>query len=261
MRCLVMLSSIIFTLVAGVGSSLAQCIFNGQQYVYQYPNGMWGPCPVRPILPNNPPPIMPYPDHEQHNSSFFTSKVYDSTCFNVRTHGGFLSKTLRELVESREAKAIGTAICTYYSGQPAACVRVAEMGADISNNLTRHAGGESWGVIRARPGYEVCRVFWDEADWSVTGGSTFSAQLALDSVTMGIQVSFYTSMRVGTNRGNWIDTKVILEQVPKGTRDLNQCWPDLTHAWVCRGAACSTEQPGARVKLGRSVGNRLCIDH
>jgi hypothetical protein len=270
--------SVIWTFVFAIlliatASASAQCVFNGQQWVYRYPNGLWGQCPIhlqpRPLLPYQgaappilpyqaaPPPILPYRAASVVNSE----KVYDATCFNIKTGGNFFSKTIRELVASREAQLIGSAICTYYTGEAGACKKSAEMGADIANKLSRHSGSDSWGVIQLRPGYEVCRAFWDVSDWSVSSEATFNATIGPEPGTNITSVNYYVSMKVGDGKRRWVDTKVILEQVPIGTRERHGCWANQTLAWSCKGSSCAAEAPGARVRLAGQPGNNLCINH
>lgn len=233
-------------LIATIAVFQTLCVAYGQQME------------IRPYPPGLPPgtEIRPYPRAEQRGSP--SDKVYDASCFNIRTEGGFLSKTAREFIASEEAQLLGSAICTYYSGQPTACRRTAKMGADITNHLLRQAGSDYWGQIKPRPGYEVCRFAWDATDWSVTSDTTFNAQLVVDG-NMTHVMSYYVSMRVGGRRGNWIDTKVILEQVPIGTRHLHACWQP-TQAWLCKGENCSLEIPGARVALN-SPPSQQCVRH
>jgi hypothetical protein len=186
-------------------------------------------------------------------------RVYEATCFNIRKKGGFVSKSLQELVASKEAEAIGIAICTYYSGQAPACLKTAIEGTKIVNKLTRAGGSDYWGTIHARPGYEVCRAFWDTRDWSVTSATTFNTTIVKEAGKHSL--GYYASLPVGRSRGDWIDTKVILEQVPIGTRANYDCWAAGRNPWICKGSGCSSEMPGARVSLPSGTGNGLCVKH
>ena len=202
-----------------------------------------------------PPRMLPIPGSPQARPAT-VEKIYDATCFNIRNNGSFASKTVKELVASEEAQLIGTAICTYYSGQPTACRKTAKMGADIANRLNKHSGSDYYGQIFPRPGYEVCRAFWDEGDWSVTSDVTFYTQLGRGSL------NWVVSMKVGDARGHFVDTKVILEQVPIGMAEAAGCWSPATVPWSCKGATCTTETPGARVNLSQRLTRpSLCIDH
>jgi hypothetical protein len=265
MRIAKILTVAFAALILGSLPAVAQCAFNGQQWVFQNQNGLWGPCPPH-LIPRQmaPPPALPYPPLPQHGQpgppqqprTARVEKVYDATCFNIRNRGNFLSKTVRELVASEEAQLIGTAICMYYTGEYTACRRSAQMGADITNHLNRHAGSDYYGQIFPRPGYEVCRASWDAGDWSVTGDVTFYTQLGRGSLNYAV------SMKVGDDRGHWVDTKVILEQVPIGTADSSNCWPPATVPWSCKGTTCTTEMPGARINLSSRVRqSNLCINH
>jgi hypothetical protein len=270
---LIKLSAIVcFVFLSALETSGAQvqCVFDGQQWVFRYPNGSYGLCPshmipappmVAPYPGANPPTVAPYPGQSPTTTRPYpeqpqqAEKVYDATCFNIRNTGSFASKTVRELVSSEEAQLIGTAICTYYSGEPTACRKTAKMGADIANKLNKHDGSDYYGQIFPRPGYEVCRAFWDEGDWSVTGDVTFHTELGRGSL------NYMVSMKVGDRRGHFVDTKVILEQVPIGTAQSSNCWPPGTIPWTCKGSNCRVEMPGARVNLSTRVRNpALCIN-
>ncbi len=246
------------------------CVWTGTGWARQWANGAWQPCPPPsgppPLITQGPPPggypppILPplrTPPRPQHVAS--DERIYEATCFNIRTSGGFLSKTIRELVGSQEAQAVGIAICTYFSGQAVACQRTVNMGAGIVNKLNRHAGSDYSGIIRARPGYEICRAFWDTADWSVTSDTTFNTVITRTPQDNGL--GYYVSMKVGGKSGNWIDTKVILEQVPGGKVGQYNCWATDSHPWLCKGGSCSQELPGARVSLPSGPGHKLCINH
>ncbi|MDF2994640.1 MAG: hypothetical protein K0R27_277 [Xanthobacteraceae bacterium] len=197
----------------------------------------------------------------QPNPSLGTAKVYDASCFNIRTNGGFLSKTIKELVVSQEAQLLGAAICTYYAGDWQTCRQTTKYGADVGNALIRHQGSDYWGMIKPRPGYDVCRIAWDEKDWSVTSDATFTARIAFDANLRAYVLHYYVSMKTGDRRGHFVDTKVILEQVPIGTRRMHGCWPHMYVGWSCKGTNCSQVAPKARASIGNYNGAPLCISH
>lgn len=218
-----------------------------------------------PVLNSSRPPVKGYPQPFRPLSlKSIDEALYDSTCFNMKTGGNFLSKTLREMVASEEAQAIGAAICTYYSGAPAACVKTAQEGANLVNSLTKHSGSDSWGIIRARPNYEICRAFFVENDWSVTSATTFNTTITRSGADNGL--SFYVSMPTGKNRRDWIDVKLIVEQVPVGKVSEAGCWPTGSNPWICKGSGCSALMEGAKVALPETIGSPpvqipKCIEH
>jgi uncharacterized membrane protein len=184
-------------------------------------------------------------------------KIFEATCVNVKSQGGFVSKTLQELVASREAESIGAAICSYYSGQPAACLRTAREGTRIVNRLTRAGGSDFYGEISAQPGYEICKASWHVEDWSVTERTTFATRL--DPSPSGVKLWYLVSLPVGRRVRDWVNVKVILEVVPVGTRERNGCWPAGAVPWHCKGQACSAEMPGTRVSMPVVTGHGVCI--
>jgi hypothetical protein len=185
---------------------------------------------------------------------------FDSICFNIRTNGGFIQKTGKEFMTSEQAKLIGKAICSYYSGQPGACNTYVDWGSWlIKNDLRKKEGGGDYkGVITASDGYEVCRAAFVSNDWSVTSRTTFNTVMVNDAGRNAL--GWYVSLPTGSNKGDWIDVRIAIEEVPKGTTQQNGCWQPNMNPWVCKGDACSTLHPQAKIGIPLTDEEK-CIKH
>ncbi|CAN7281894.1 hypothetical protein [Neorhizobium tomejilense] len=159
--------------------------------------------------------------------------VSEKVCVNRTAAGSFLTKSLQELVESKEAKSIGIAICTYYSGQPVACKRTADEAARVSNEITRNEGSDTNGFFHAPAGYELCKAHLVMGDMSVTSETSYSGTIVREADRSGLD--YYISMPVGTGERHWINARYQLEFVIKGRAWQHNCWPHKTVAWSCKG--------------------------
>lgn len=186
------------------------------------------------------------------------SHKFQSVCFNIKSDGNFWSKSFNELVTSDEAKAVGKAICSYYSGNPGACSTGIEQGASVLKDVARtRKGSDNYGLISVAAGYEICRAAFVSNDWSVTGRTTFNTVVLRDANANGL--GYYVSLPTGSSKRDWIDVQLVLEVVPAGTAAQQGCWATGSNPWICKGGNCSSLMDGAKIGLDEPF--KKCIDH
>lgn len=203
------------------------------------------------------------PDHDE--------RITVAGCMHKHRNGNFFEKTTRELMGSKEAQALGIAICTYYSGDLKDCADYIQQGAEIVNKLTRTEGSDTYGRFEAKSGYQICRAAFVSNDWSVTGATTFNASIQRTQELNAL--GWLVSMPDRGATGDWITTMVVIEQVPIGQSAKYGCWPTtynqdskgtllsgekFTHAraWECRGDSCSFLNAGAKIGIAFPDGDK-----
>jgi hypothetical protein len=210
----------------------------------------------------SPPAInMPRPNFRKISAAEDPTRLVTPSCFYINRAGNFFSKVGHEFA-GKEAQEIGIAVCTAYTEDAANCTKYVTSGASIVNALTRSAGSDRHGVIRATPGHTICRASFVSNDWSVTSATTFNATIQRTRELNGLV--WYVAMPDRGQTGDWIDTMIVLDEVPIGTEGKAGCWQltykdagtpldgeTRTHvrAWECKGDSCLVLHPGAKISL------------
>ena len=156
----------------------------------------------------------------------------------------------------KEAQDTGTAICTRLLSTSELCRNDSVVAQTTNELVLRQGEGDYYGVIRAEPGSHICRAFFVANDWAQSGDTTFTTTIIRDVWNNGL--GWYVSIPRGTDGADFVDLRVIIEQVPAGSREGVECWPTGSHPWQCRGADCEM-MPGAKFSIPEPF--KKCIDY
>jgi hypothetical protein len=170
--------------------------------------------------------------------------------FHVTEGGGVIDKTLKEM-NSNEFQAALTVACAAYGvdcsgaatfirkGAEIGGTLVGQIGSDvfITGDVTNHQGEEWGGIFRAPVGWEICTAHNDYGKMSITGESTFNAVVIRTPVDNGL--GFYAVIPKNRPTRQWVEAYFVVKYVSAGTVGQNQCVPDRTSTWQCKGQNCN----------------------
>lgn len=170
--------------------------------------------------------------------------------------GGFLPKTIKEM-GTPEFAAIVTTGCAVFevdchevagqivSGARYATHYVARGDVRTTAWIDRHDGEAYYAKFAAPDKYTTCKAKIDVSNGSISSGSTFNGSIQRMSGQNNDGVGLYAVVPKNRPTGQWIQFRVFVEFVPKGS-NLSVCWPDNTLVFQCTGQNCST-YPDARL--------------
>ena len=193
-----------------------------------------------------------------HTPSFAQEPLYVAHDFHITEGGGFFEKTTKEM-GSQQFQTMVSLSCVLFgadcSSQASAARKAFEIFSDewisqgenffITGRVLEHdSGSEEWrGSFDTLQGYEVCRAGLNYGDMSITGPSTFAVGIRRAGImfkgTLIQGLSFYAVVPKNRPTRQWINANFMVEYVPIGTSSVNNCAPDNSIAWNCKGQNCN----------------------
>jgi hypothetical protein len=141
---------------------------------------------------------------------------------------------------SIDPSVLGTVITAGCAAFGADCSSIGAGAAAIVSGIKQNntvSGGDVHGIIKAPPGWEICKAKIDWGHTGISGGSTFNSAIVRDATNNGL--GYYAFVEQSPSHGTGITSDVYLYFVKAGETVKYGCWPTGLNPWICTGPSCA----------------------